>query len=164
MARHAVANGQLRRLMNFQRTNGVQYTVRYTSSYVRVVKKFFVDVAHSQLHKQWFQSFYRAMMTDEVKVDPAQWLAVTARLFLNNRFHTVRRYPRPWLIHKFPHLHLFVVYNGVSNLNERFADTQCCQPTPQHCKSRDLIVWRPCSSSPLRTWHQWRSLWAIADC
>ena len=89
MVKNSVAHRQLGRLLAVQRANGVVYNLRYKSSYVVVVLQFLASVVRKYLRQMWMRSVWRAVMTDEVKVGTNQWLAVMARLFLDQRFYVL---------------------------------------------------------------------------
>ena len=72
--------------MDLQKGNGVKYDMRYQSTYTPVVMHFLAKVARNFFKKQWDTAITRALMTDEVKINDAQWLTTSARVFVSDRF------------------------------------------------------------------------------
>ena len=89
MVKSHLAHRQLHRLLALHKANGVVYTLRYKSSYCVVLLKFLGAMVRKYLRRLWIHSVWRAVRTDEVKVGIAQWLFVTARIFVDQKFHTL---------------------------------------------------------------------------
>ena len=81
MARNGLAYTKLRPLLELQRTNGVEYDLRYASRYTPVALKYLAEAAREHLRRLWALASSRAIMVDEVKEAGRQWVSVTARFF-----------------------------------------------------------------------------------